>query len=283
MRGPKAIVTALVLLAGVGAAGVGVLGLDAATDHALSRHTATAARPVSAPVSPVAHVVPAQQVAPRVSVRSMPALFARGDDGAGVRRLQARLRQIGWFFRNVTDHYGDRTVEAVRGFQTKRGVPSTGKVDRSTLRLLVAMTREPTRDELANIAPDPADGAALDPRCTTGRVLCIDKTSRSLRWVVDGTVRMSLDARFGAWSTPTREGLFHVYLKDRDHVSHQFGSAMPFSMFFSGGQAVHYSSDFAARGYYGASHGCVNIRDYNDLATLFDEVRVGDTVVVYNS
>ena len=49
--------------------------------------------------------------------------------------------------------------------------------------------------------------------------------------------------------TPTREGLFHVGWKSRDHVSKLYDSAMPFAMFFSGGQAVHYSSDFAARGY----------------------------------
>ena len=43
---------------------------------------------------------------------------------------------------------------------------------------------------------------------------------------------------------------------------------MPFAMFFSGGQAVHYSPDFAATGYAGASHGCVNIRDYDAIAGL---------------
>jgi lipoprotein-anchoring transpeptidase ErfK/SrfK len=56
---------------------------------------------------------------------------------------------------------------------------------------------------------------------------------------------------------------------------------MPLAMFFSGGQAVHYSSDFAAVGYAGASHGCVNVRDYDALAVLFGEVQVGDKVVVY--
>jgi lipoprotein-anchoring transpeptidase ErfK/SrfK len=44
---------------------------------------------------------------------------------------------------------------------------------------------------------------------------------------------------------------------------------------------VHYSSDFAARGYAGASHGCVNVRDYSGLAWLYDQVRVGDEVVIY--
>ncbi|MGZ4475556.1 MAG: L,D-transpeptidase family protein [Nocardioides sp.] len=210
-----------------------------------------------------------------------PTLLGPGDAGRDVRRLQARLRQVAWFFGDVTDHYGADTATAVRGFQGKRGIPVTGEVDRRTLDLLVAMTHDPTADELANRRPDPADGAALDPRCTTGRALCIDKTSSSLRWVVDGKVLTSLDVRFGASYSPTREGLFHVLWKDRDHVSNLYGSSMPFAMFFSGGQAVHYSSDFAARGYAGASHGCVNVRDYDALAHLFDQVRVGDKVVVY--
>jgi peptidoglycan hydrolase-like protein with peptidoglycan-binding domain len=215
--------------------------------------------------------------------RAGPAIYERGDSSRAVRVVQARLRQLAWFFGDVSDRYGDRTVAAVRGFQAKRHVPVTGKVDRRTLDLLVSMSRTPTAAELANKRPDPADGRALDRRCRTGRALCIDKTSSSLRWVVDGSVRMSLDVRFGAEYTPTREGQFSVYWKDRDHVSRLYGSAMPFSMFFSRGQAVHYSSDFAARGYSGASHGCVNVRDYSSLASLFSQVRTGDKVVVYRS
>ena len=77
--------------------------------------------------------------------RAGPALFERGDDGPEVRVIQARLRQIAWFFGDVSDHYGDQTAEAVRGFQGKRGIPETGKVDRRTLDLLVGMTSEPDR------------------------------------------------------------------------------------------------------------------------------------------
>ena len=98
---------------------------------------------------------------------------------------------------------------------------------------------------------------------------------------MDGTVLKTMDVRFGASYSPTREGVFHVYSKDADHVSHLYGSEMPFSMFFSGGQAVHYSSDFATVGYAGASHGCVNVRDYNGMVWLFDQVSVGDKVIVY--
>lgn len=209
-----------------------------------------------------------------------PPLLAVGASGDRVRAVQARLKEIAWYFGDVTGRFDRATVRAVRGFQAKREIPVTGAVDRRTLDRLTAMTTVPTHDAMYNIEPEPG---ALDARCRTGRVLCIDKTSRTLRWVVDGTVRTTLEARFGSTlnDTPTREGLFHVYLKSRDHVSKLYGSSMPFAMFFSGGQAVHYSSDFAAVGYNGASHGCVNIRDYDKLAWLFDQVRVGDTVVVY--
>ena len=168
----------------------------------------------------------------------------------------------------------------MRGFQAKRRIPVTGQVDRRTLTRLKEMTRTPTRAELFNIV---ATGPALDARCTTGRAMCVDKTSRSLRWVVDGVVVKTVEVRFGSDELPTREGAFAVYRKSRDHVSSLYGTSMPFAMFFSGGQAVHYSPDFAANGYNGASHGCVNVRDRATVEWLFDQVRIGDKVIVYRS
>lgn len=123
--------------------------------------------------------------------------------------------------------------------------------------------------------------AKPDPRCMTGRVVCISKTSRTLTWMIDGKALMTTDVRFGSQFTPTREGVFSVYWKSRHHVSTIYHTPMPYAMFFSGGQAVHYSADFAARGYAGASHGCVNVRDEGKIASLFAQVRNGDKVVVY--
>ena len=210
-----------------------------------------------------------------------PALLQRGDSGMWVRQVQARLKQVRWFDGRVTGRYGGSTVEAVEGFQAKREIPVTGEVDRRTWGRLLAMTSEPSHEELHNIVPAPSEGAPLDPRCLVGEALCIDKSTYSLRYVVDGDVQMEMDVRFGAELTPTREGEFEVEWKDADHVSSLYHTEMPYSMFFSGGQAVHYSSDFATYGYSGASHGCVNVRDYDAIAQLYDLIDVGDTVVVY--
>ena len=242
---------------------------------AATPHAAPPRRQVSAPL-------------PAARPNAVPApgrrLLGPGDHGPKVRDLQARLRQIAWLFGNVTDRYGADTTTAVKGFQAKRKIAVTGYVDRRTLDRLHEMTRTPTSDELANRLPgDLHTDAPLDPRCRTARALCIDKTSSTVRWVVGGRVLRTMAVRFGASYSPTREGLFHVGWKSRDHVSKLYGSSMPFAMFFSGGQAVHYSSDFAARGYAGASHGCVNVRDLAGITWLFDQVSVGDKVVVYRS
>ncbi|MFE1880382.1 L,D-transpeptidase family protein [Streptomyces diastatochromogenes] len=206
-------------------------------------------------------------------------LWSRGDSGPGVRELQARLRQVAWLFDGPTGTYDDLTEQAVRGFQGKRGLPRTGELDTVTWQRLLAMTHRPGQWELYLMGGQPA--AAPDPRCLTGRVLCISKTSRTLRWMIDGRTVETVSVRFGTQYTPTREGVFHVYWKSRHHVSTLYHSPMPYAMFFSGGQAVHYSYDFAARGYAGGSHGCVNVRDEAAIARLFAEVGIGDKVVVY--
>ena len=213
-----------------------------------------------------------------------PALMAKGASGDKVKDLQARLKQIGWYGPDVNGEYDDTTVESVKGFQGKRQLPVTGEVDQRTLGRITSMTRKPTQDELNNVKPTqkPANsGMTLDDRCLQGRVLCISKSQRKLSWVIDGQVQMTLSVRFGSDETPTRNGVFSVGWKSRDHVSTLYHTPMPYAMFFSGGQAVHYSADFAQNGYNGASHGCVNVRDKGAIASLFDQVRVGDKVVVY--
>ncbi len=211
-----------------------------------------------------------------------PALLASGSKGDGVKDLQARLQQIAWFDASITGNYGPVTVAAVEGFQAKREIPVTGEVDQRTMDRLVAMTRKPTADELNNAAPKAKSTAmTLDDRCLNGRVVCISKSQRKLAWVVDGEIRMSMDVRFGSELTPTRNGAFAVNWKSRNHVSSLYDTPMPYALFFSGGQAVHYSADFAARGYNGSSHGCVNVRNEGAVAALFDATRVGDKVIVY--
>ncbi|MFJ2936273.1 peptidoglycan-binding protein [Streptomyces sp. NPDC087219] len=207
------------------------------------------------------------------------ALMDDGDETEQVRELQARLRQLTYFDRAPTGFYGTMTAASVKAFQKKQGLPRTGSVDEETWQRLLGASRKPTADELKPSTTNQLD--TPDARCMTGRVLCISKESRTLAWMIDGKVVSSMDVRFGSENTPTREGVFTVERKVRQDWSRLYHTPMPLSMYFSRGQAVHYSADFAARGYNGASHGCVNVRDRAKLTTLFDQVKVGDKVVVH--
>ncbi|MCX4711176.1 L,D-transpeptidase family protein [Streptomyces griseus] len=235
--------------------------------------------PTTPPPSPKASTAAPARTAPAPSNAPAPRVLMRtGSQSDQVRELQARLRQIGHFGRNPTGYYGSVTADSVRSFQAKRRLTVTGSADEVTWKRLLAMTRVPTAAELHPPTERPV--ATPDERCLKGRVLCISKKSRTLAWMIDGKVVSAMDVRFGSEYTPTREGVFEVFWKSRDHVSTLYDTPMPYALFFSGGQAVHYSADFAANGYGGASHGCVNVRDKKKVAALFDQVKNGDKVVV---
>ncbi|MFH9467993.1 L,D-transpeptidase family protein [Streptomyces clavifer] len=248
------------------------------TDDAAPGSGPASASPSVSPSEPATDPAPVETPSARPSPRPE-TLMSTGDRSGTVRELQARLRQIGHFHRSPTGYYGTATVASVQSFQGRRGLSRTGRTDTVTWERLLGMTRRPTARELDPPAAEPV--AKPDARCMTGRVLCISKNSRTLSWMIDGRVVSSMDVRFGSQYTPTREGAFTVYWKSRDHVSTLYDTPMPYAMFFSGGQAVHYSPDFAARGYNGASHGCVNVRDEGRIASLFDQVENGDKVVVH--
>ena len=163
----------------------------------------------------------------------------------------------------------------MKRFQRANGLRATGKVSRRTWTKLVNKT---------GTIKITTTSRKIDRRCkVSGRALCIDKTKDKLYYMKNSKVVRTFDARFGCAGMRTREGRFSVLWKSRNHVSTIYHTPMPYAMFFSGGQAVHYSADFAARGYNGCSHGCVNIRNRSGLRWVFDQVRNGDRVVVYRS
>jgi peptidoglycan hydrolase-like protein with peptidoglycan-binding domain len=262
------LLVAAVIAAGAGCRPVTVTGGVGAADGKSARHAPTA------PAAPVhTHSPSPNAPAPRP-------VMAPGARGAQVRELQARLARLGLFGRSPTGYYATVTAAAVRAFQQRRGLPRTGTVTPATWRALRSRTGQPSHDQL--FPPTSKPLGTPDPRCTKGRVICISKKSDTLAWMVGGRVVSAMDVRFGSQYSPTREGVFAVTFKSRHHVSTLYHSPMPYAMFFSGGQAVHYSSDFAARGYSGASHGCVNVRDKRRIAALFAAVEKGTKVVVYH-
>lgn len=194
-----------------------------------------------------------------------------GAVGWRVQRVQERLTWLGYGISEgnlVNERMGESTTAAVKGFQSKYGFRPSGVVGPGTYELLDVIAGKVGR---------------LPKSCLGDRSICIDKAQRLVRLVEKGEVVLTLDARFGFVGAETREGTFRVQMKSRDHTSSLYRTWMPFALFFNGGQAVHYSPYFARDGYNGASHGCVNLRDFDRARWLFDRVPLGTTVHVYRS
>ena len=131
-------------------------------------------------------------------------------------------------------------------------------------------------------AARPRASVLNDPRCyLPAKALCADKSTRKLYAVEHGKVVKTLAARFGRKGYRTREGAFRVSWKSRDHVSSIYKVPMPYAMFFSGGQAIHYSGRFRRVGYAGlGSHGCINIKAPKKIKWIYNWAPTGTRVVV---
>lgn len=189
-----------------------------------------------------------------------------GMQGRSVERIQEQLNGVGKPA-PTTGVYDRKTVKAYKSFQEKLGYWPTGNVSQKPALKLKKLY----------------GNGKLPKACKTGRVLCIDKTQQVLRMMVNGDQKLVTDVRFGAEATPTRNGTFRVFSKIRYLISDLAGTPMPYSLFFSGGQAVHYSPGFHRDGYNGASLGCVNVRVYRDAREIYLSSPIGTKVYVYRS
>lgn len=194
-----------------------------------------------------------------------------GDHGALVATAQDRLIWLGFTLspKSLRTHTYDKVMEkVVRAFQVKYWIYPTGVIDAKTWAKLSRMS---------------GPVGKLPQQCTDVTSICADKTSKTIRFVVNGKVALTTDARFGIQFTQTSSGLFRVLSKDWDHRSSKYGSWMPRAMFFHGGEAVHFSPYFHRYGYNGGSHGCIGIRDLSTASWLFTHTPVGTRVYVYSS
>ncbi|MFD8217152.1 L,D-transpeptidase family protein [Streptomyces sp. NPDC059697] len=173
-----------------------------------------------------------------------------------------------WLKLKVDGKQSARDCAAIRAFQTKEGIkPNTGFAGPVTW----------ARMQLMSAKKNP--NAAKKCPVRSYRVACVDLT-RQLTWVQKGKKVLwgPVPMRSGRAGYRTRTGWFKVYWKHKSHWSTLYNTPMPYSQFFSGGEAFHaiYGNIYDPNG----SYGCVNLR-LADARSLWKVTKTGDHVYVW--
>jgi putative peptidoglycan binding protein/L,D-transpeptidase-like protein len=163
-----------------------------------------------------------------------------------VRELQYRLQWAGVYSGPVTGYFGKLTQRAVKRFQDQQDLRVTGHANFETWEALIPLTIR--------------DRSAIPARCKLSNVshACYDRQHHQVTLWKRGTLWNSWLVRGGSSSNRTRLGHFHVYYRDKDHVSSLYDSPMPYSQFFDRGEALH-GSVLMMDPFVDHSHGCVNM------------------------
>jgi len=120
----------------------------------------------------------------------------------------------------------------------------------------------------------PGTANAASTPCSAAARACVDLSTQQAWLTHNGKVTYGpVKVKTGRASAPTDPGTFHVTFRDLHHVSSVYGSPMPYSVFFNGGDAFHEGSLTVS------SHGCVHL-SRSAAATFYNTLRKGDVVQV---
>ena len=71
----------------------------------------------------------------------------KGMTSSDVKKLQERLKELGYFNHSVTGYYGDVTADAVKAFQKRNGLTADGVAGKSTLQKLNSSSAKKAEDD----------------------------------------------------------------------------------------------------------------------------------------
>ena len=114
----------------------------------------------------------------------------------------------------------------------------------------------------------------------------LDISDQDVKLYIDGIEVVNSKVVTGKDSTPTREGYFEIFAKNRNRylTGPGYKSYVNFFMPFDGGIGLHDASwrdEFGGEIYrQNGSHGCVNM-PYDEVKTIYENVEVGTKVLVH--
>jgi peptidoglycan hydrolase-like protein with peptidoglycan-binding domain len=196
-------------------------------------------------------------------------VLSRGDTGAEVRQLQARLHALQYWVGPIDGIFGTLTQQAVTAFQKVNGLPRTSRVDSAVRAALAAPS-----------APQPSSSGP-------GLVAEVNESQQVLLVVDNGAVQQIFNTSTGTEKPYTYEG--REYLADTPNGSwtiyrqidgwreSNLGRLYRPKYFHEDGIAIHGYPNVPA---HPASHGCVRV-SMAAMDYLWGRLPIGTPVLVY--
>jgi L,D-transpeptidase YnhG len=222
-----------------------------------------------------------------------------GAEGEAIKRVQVALIDLGFGLPAGADgEFGAQTRDALKAFQSSRGIAATGAIDQDTLRSLDKVTPQVGK----KVWQDPR-AAAL---ATQNQPVLSGKKARALvdlsehrltLYNRDGTVERVFPVASGAWGTSTDTGVKIVYDRVADPSpiawalwpesrGGAFGTRMMDLSWYDPTSGASWGSGEELHGTYVrdsigsyASHGCVRMQN-EDIEWVYQNVSIGDIVVI---
>ena len=179
--------------------------------------------------------------------------LATGSRGSAVKRLEKRLRGLGYYIPTVDRSYGVSTRDAIIAFNKTQRRARSGSVGDSTWHALASPKRPRPR--------------VKSPR----NHIEIDQTRQVVMFVRKGKVKWILHTSTGAGGA-THDGVYRVHRK----IAGYSGGRLYYPSYFDGLRAIHGWPEVPT---YPASHGCARIPMWaatwaHDKAPMGMQVRV---------
>jgi L,D-transpeptidase-like protein/putative peptidoglycan binding protein len=182
--------------------------------------------------------------------------LAEGSGGVFVSLLERRLVELHYLLTGVDRAFDYRTADAVMAFRKVQRLPRTETVTPAVWRALAQPAFFVPRNR--------RDGFHIE----------IDQTRQVLVTVTDSEVQAIIHVSSGKASTPTRDGIFHVYSK----LAGTSSKGLYYPSFFDGQRAIHGWPDVPN---YPASHGCVRV-PYWIATWIYEQADYGTPVIAYH-
>lgn len=185
---------------------------------------------------------------------AVPPSLSTGSRGAAVKRLEWRLRSLGYYLPKIDRRYGSDTSDAVIAFNKVQGRPRSGTVTTATWKAL----GRPIKPR---------------PRLARGSHIEVDQTRQVIFVVRKGKVRWILHTSTGAGGA-SRDGSWTVHRKLEGYSP----GRLYYPSYYDGLRAVHGWPEVPT---YPASHGCARVPMWS-ATWIHSKMPHGTKVLVYH-